>query len=159
MGVENMGVVPRFFNQTFLKITVGERSKIDMIRLTISAVLLALLIFGAGCSKEHDVVPTFGSTISLGDDLTVVAGTTVTLRAIVQDQNGNPANGVGVVFYSSNVNVASFSPTAALGQTSVESDDSGIATVTIYTFPGSTGTATISSDIKVASDSMDLTVE
>ena len=92
-------------------------------------------------------------------DDTVTGGVQYTIHAVVQDPDGNPSNGVAVVFMSSNPTVASFSSTSAVSQTSVESDKFGIATVTVYTFSGKTGDANIAGDIMVDTKTMKLTVE
>lgn len=132
-----------------------------MIRLTFPAAILALLIFSVGCSKESNIVAPSGSTIEVTalPSETVTAGGTVNLSATVKDSNGHEMNGVGVTFKSSNANVASFSSTAALSQKTVDTNDQGVATVTVYTFTGKTGSADITADIERASGSVSLTVE
>lgn len=117
------------------------------------------LLFVLGCSKESNIVAPSGSAIELSLEAQIVSkGYYGPVNAIVKDSNGNPMNGAAVDFTSSHPRVAGFSSTkGAVSQKRVSSDDSGIATVTFYTY--STGTATITGDIRVVSGTTTVTVE
>lgn len=121
--------------------------------------LIAGLLSFWGCSKQSSVVPPSGSTISMPADVTVTGGVEYTIHAMVQDQDGNPMNGVAVVFMSTDSTVASFSKTSSVFKTSASTDNFGIATIVVYTFSGVTGVAEITGDILVTTKSMKLTVQ
>lgn len=125
--------------------------------MNISLLLVSVLnvIIISGCSKESNIVPPYGSTITMPADTSITAGTTLTVRAPVQDPKGLPMNGVGVIFRSSS-SKASFSSTSPLTQTSIDTDKNGIATVNVFT--NATGIAVISGDIKVKTASTKLTI-
>lgn len=132
-----------------------------MRRILLALIIMSLFVIGAGCTKESNIVAPSGSTIEVTalPSETVTAGGTVNISATVKDSSGNEMNGVGVTFKSSKSNVASFSSTSTLSQKTVDTNGRGVATVTVYTFTGTTGSADIAADIERTLGSVSLTVE
>lgn len=125
-------------------------------------VVYGLLVLGLlsvwGCTKQSDITAPSGATIELSGAQTVSKGYYGPINATIKDSDGNPMNSIAVDFTSSHPRVAGFSSTKGeVSQKRVSSDDSGIATVTFYTY--STGTATITGDIRVTSGTTTVTVE
>lgn len=119
--------------------------------------LLGILLSLWGCGKATNVVAPSTSTITV----TALPGTTLstgrqfTIKAKVMD-GAKYMNNMGVVFRSSNPAVASFSSTAVVNQISADTNNSGVATITVYAL--SAGTADVSADISTTSGTVSLTV-
>lgn len=119
--------------------------------------LIAGLLSFWGCGKATNVVAPSTSTITVTalPGTTLSTGSQFTIKAVVMDGT-EYKNGMGVVFRSSNSAVASFSSTGAVNQTSADTNNSGVATITVYAL--SAGTADISADISTDSGTVSLTV-
>ncbi len=119
-------------------------------RFILTAAILALLLFSIGCSKEDNIKPPFGSTITMTPEtVDVPKSTSRSITAIVLSPDGVPMNGVGVNFSSGSTR-ATVTPANA-------STNSG-GRIDISVFGNRTGVVTIYGDIGVSSDSTEVTI-
>lgn len=119
-------------------------------KFILTAAIPVLLLFSIGCSKEDNIKPPFGSTITMTPEtVDVPVKTSRPITAIVLSPEGLPMNGVGV-------NFSSGSTRATVSPANASTKDGG--RIDVYVFANRTGTATIYGDIGVNSDSTKVTI-
>lgn len=119
-------------------------------RFMLTAAILSILFFSIGCSKEDNIKPPFGSTITMTPEtVDVPVLTSKSITAIVLSPDGLPMNGVGV-------NFSSGSTRATVSPANASTNSSG--RIDLAVFANRTGTVTIYGDIGVSSDSTEVTI-
>lgn len=119
-------------------------------KFILTAAILALMLFSIGCSKEENIKPPFGSTITMTPEtVDVPVLTSKSITAIVLSPDGLPMNGVGV-------NFSSGSTRATVTPANASTNSSG--RIDLAVFANRTGTVTIYGDIGVSSDSTEVTI-